>query len=94
MTTRLRPKANCYRVLLLARYLPEHQLMTWWPVICADSEQEARDKATALYAIGIDHPPRREQGLPVRGDVTVLEVALLHPVTAHEGTPEIRRLSG
>jgi hypothetical protein len=59
--------------------------MTWWPVIAADSEQEARDKATALYNVSLEGQ-RREQGLPVRGEATVLGVVLLHPTSYHDGT--------
>lgn len=92
VTARLRPKANCYRVLLSATRFVNRKRTYWWPIIDADTPEEARSKAEALFGGGTGRTweePRadgneRGPGLPLRALVTVLEVILLHPASIHD----------
>ena len=82
MVRRAVTKAYCYRVLVVVRYYPRSEPMIWWPVIAADSKQEAQERALTLYSAG-----ELGVGLPIRGTAEVIEVRCLHATSLHDWIP-------
>lgn len=92
-------KAHCYRVLVSATIYGRDEPTSWWPVIAADTEDEARVKALTLYGgpegEWADHDTG--PGLPARGEVAIIAVEHLHPISMHtlfhppSEPPDVRR---